>query len=144
MNKWVLVADSSRARVFQMPQPRGDLEELTTMVNPAARLKEHDLVSDSPGAHGDGAMAGRHRMPQKNTARSIANREFAREIAQWLRQAHNENRFDALVIVAAPHFLGELRPELDEQVRQMVTEEMSLDITRASPSEIAATLARHQ
>ena len=48
-NICVVVADSSRARVFTADKPAGPLNEIETLNNPEGRLHEGDLVSDRGG-----------------------------------------------------------------------------------------------
>jgi hypothetical protein len=46
----VVVADSSRARLFAMGMPRLPLVEIESMLNPDGRLPDHQLRDDAPGS----------------------------------------------------------------------------------------------
>ncbi|MDX1754619.1 MAG: host attachment protein [Marinobacter sp.] len=140
MTTWVLVADSARARFLQTESPARELKEMQVLVNPSARLKEQDLVADAPGSHGDGAMPGRHRMPQRQDAKSKARKTFAKEIDHQLNTAFGQGQFDKLCLVAAPNFLGELRSGLSKEVRQRISGELSRDITTLNVTDIYAAL----
>jgi protein required for attachment to host cells len=47
--KWVVVAESSRARIFAFLQAGLAMEELEGLTHPASRAHERDLISDRPG-----------------------------------------------------------------------------------------------
>ena len=46
---WILVADSSRARIFSAETPSSALIEINTLAHPQGRLHEQNLSSDLPG-----------------------------------------------------------------------------------------------
>ncbi|RKZ78862.1 MAG: host attachment protein, partial [Gammaproteobacteria bacterium] len=55
----VVVADSSRARIFTTDSPSSPLNEIETMAHPEGRMHEQNMVSDLPGKDfGQGAGAG--------------------------------------------------------------------------------------
>lgn len=43
-------------------------------------------------------------------------RTFAKEVGRYLDRARNEHRYDQLVLVAPPKFLGALRKELHKDL----------------------------
>jgi protein required for attachment to host cells len=49
---------------------------------------------------------------------------FAREIADDLEKARAENRFEKLVVVAGPYFLGLLRQQLSPSLKALVSREI--------------------
>ena len=55
-------------------------------------------------------------------------RTFAREVGRYLDQARNEHRYDQLVLVAPPKFLGALRKELHKEVEKLVVDELPKDL----------------
>lgn len=126
---WVLVADGSRARLFQAQGARGGLTELDTWVHPESRLKERDLVTDAPGQDRDRGSAGRHGFNEHSSAHDHEIETFAREIAHNLTKALNEDRFGRLVLCAPPRFLGLLRDLLPASVQQRIRHEVAKDLT---------------
>ncbi|MES9844878.1 MAG: host attachment protein, partial [Candidatus Sedimenticola sp. 6PFRAG5] len=46
---WIVVADTSRARIFSADKPASSLVEIQTLAHPESRLHEGDLVSDKAG-----------------------------------------------------------------------------------------------
>ena len=106
---WVVVAESSRARIFLTAGPRADLNEIEALAQPEARLKEHDLVSDSHGRASDSGGTGRHAMSRQVDQKHQEAKEFAKYIADHLREERTRNTFEKLIFIAPPAFLGLLR-----------------------------------
>lgn len=127
---WVVVADASRARLFLAETPRGPLVELEDAAHSAARLQDHELLSDRAGRSFDIQGHHRHAMEATTNPHDQEAQRFAHELAERLRVHHNAHDFDGLVLVAAPRFLGLLRGALDEQVAKQVLASLDLDLTR--------------
>jgi protein required for attachment to host cells len=53
---------------------------------------------------------------------------FARRVVEELERAAAGRRFDALVVAAAPKFLGRLRQQLPPQVAARVVRELDKDL----------------
>lgn len=124
---WILVSDASKARLFQRQGPR--VQELSDYVHPASSQHVDDLVSDHPGRRGMG-RAGLGDRPGLDSALEPKKAEamrFARQHAEMLKRALDDHRFDELVLVAPPHFLGLLRQVLDEQVAKRLTASFDRD-----------------
>ena len=49
MKSWVLVADSSRGRIFSAETPTSALKEIESISHPEGRLHDQLMVSDLPG-----------------------------------------------------------------------------------------------
>ena len=137
---WVLVADSGRSRLFSWTEPKGGLTEIQDDVNPAARLREGELISDRPGAGHESHGHGQHPKAPEHSAKAQSSQEFARELAQHLKDALNRHEYERLVLVSPPEFLGILRGELDSEVCHLVEEVIGLDLTKLTPEEIGKRL----
>ena len=127
---WVVVADASRARLFRAETPRGPLVELEDAVHSAARLQDHELLSDRAGRAVDTQGHHRHGMEAPTDPHDQEAQRFAHELAERLQVHHNAHDFDGLVLAAPPRFLGFLREALDEQVTKQVLASLDLDLTR--------------
>ncbi|ULU27207.1 host attachment protein [Dyella terrae] len=53
---------------------------------------------------------------------------FALELSRFLLKGRNEGRFDALILIAAPAFLGSLRDRLDDQIRDRILLEVAKNL----------------
>jgi len=137
---WILVADSSRARLFSVASASDVLVEIDDLAHPESRLHETDLNSDRPGRSFDSGGEGRHAMrtPQKQEATL-----FAREIASYLEAHHDKGGFSKLVIVSAPEFLGHLRSEIDDNVLKRVALEIDKNLVQHDVAGIRQRLPQH-
>jgi protein required for attachment to host cells len=139
---WVLVADEALARILQWPETGYELQEVEALTDAAAHAKEGDMHRDAAGRRAGVAPQGssnstpQHRLRGTASVTASAGEDqqhqeaqgFARRVAQHLKEALQQKRFDELRIAAAPRFLGLLRKELDAQVASLVTEELNKDL----------------
>jgi protein required for attachment to host cells len=124
---WVVVADSSRARIFSAEKPDSILKEVQTLAHPEARMHEGDMVSDRSGR---GRGIG-HDMGHESAAREEENIQFAARVCETLEAARTKGQFIRVYIVAEPRFLGMLRKNCSNALQNLVE------------SEIAKNLAAH-
>ena len=135
---WVLVAESSRARIFESEQAAGPIHELASLEHPEARMHERDLTSDLPGRALDskGGGGGRHGYEQHIGPKEEHAIRFAKELADRLEDARVRDRFDRVILAAAPKFLGLIRDHLSSGTAALVTEELPKNLVQQSPDEI--------
>lgn len=125
-NTWIVAADSSRARFLQVAG-RERLVEIESLLNPEARMDERELTTDAHPRFRGTAGPGSDR--QETTAQEHATDLFAKRVGDYLEQARHQGRYDELVIVAPPKFLGTLRGELGKEVEKLVVEELPKDLS---------------
>ncbi len=136
MTTWLLVADSSRGRIFQAKSPSGELNEITTLAHPEGRLHEQELTSDLPGRTFDRHGLGRHVMEDRMSAKEQDTLKFAVRIAEYLDGMRTEGKFERLIIVAPPDFLGVLSAKLSDPLRKLVSMRMDKNLAQKSAREI--------
>lgn len=132
---WILVADSTRARIFTADTPASPLEEIEDFSHVEGRLHDREMTSDLPGKI-KSAGAGGHTFEQPTDPKKHEAEAFAHRVTQYLEDAHNVHRFEQLLIVAAPSFLGLLRNHLPEQLKKLVCFELDKDLTMQSAADI--------
>ena len=135
---WIVDADSAYARILSQRKPGAELEEIVDLTNPAARLKGEDLETDKPGRSYDSRGGGRHAMEPRHTRKEIESAHFAEQINDYL--VRHDAKFDALVLVCPPRFLGTLRKRLDEVVSRKVAREIGKDEVRMDMKKIRELL----
>lgn len=139
---WIIAADESRARVLQVAGREQRLVEIEDMINPEGRQQDRELQTDAEprfsGRPGGGPASDR----ETQGAVEHSARVFAREVGRYLDKARNEHRFDELVLVAPPKFLGTLRKELGKEVEKMVADELPKDLSWFSARDLEAYFAR--
>jgi protein required for attachment to host cells len=110
---WVVVADESRAYVYERKTATGPLDELFSLENEVGRMKAGDLLADRGGRSFDSHGQGRHTMTkEKSGPKKRAAVAFAKDIAQRIGKAVREGTCDEFILISAPRFLGELRDAL--------------------------------
>jgi protein required for attachment to host cells len=137
---WILVADSSVARIFVAKGPDGPLAEIESLSHTASRLHDRDLASDRPGRTFDSVGAGRHSKELGVSPKEEEAVRFAEQLASRVNAARAANEIDRLMVVAAPRFLGLLRQRLDPPTHKIVAFELDRDLTRMGPEEIRSHL----
>ena len=138
---WVLVADSSRARIFTAKTSTSALQEIETLAHPEGRLHEQAISSDLPGKDNANGTGG-HAYQDETTPKEQELVDFAKRVARHIDDAHKANKFHRLAIVAAPAFLGELRRQLSSQLNKLICFELNKNITLQSVDEIRSHLPK--
>ena len=139
---WILVADSARARIFTADTPSSPLEEIEGFSHAEGRLHDRDLTTDLPGRI-KSAGGGGHAFEQATDPKQHEADNFALSVAQYLEDAHNVHRFEQLLIVAAPAFLGLLRNHLQVPIKKLVCFELDKDITTLSAAHVRQYLPEY-
>jgi protein required for attachment to host cells len=140
---WILVAESSRARIFNVDSASGPLVEIETLAHPEGREHEQDMTSDLPGRDSDKAGAGRHAFGDEIEPKEQETIDFAKRIASRLESARTDGTLKQLIIVAAPAFLGTLRNQLNEELKKRVTFELDKNLSQHSPEDIRQHLPEY-
>jgi len=144
MKTWVLVASGAQARMFEDDGHGGRWREIRDLINPDERLHRQALQSDKPGRAFDKRGGQRHAVQTPVDPKEQVAIRFARELAEQLRADLYARLYQALWIVAPPHFLGLLREHLDNTVSRVVKGELTMDLTRASVDEIRDHLPQNR
>ncbi len=152
MNTWVVVADAARARIFRvenMEVERGlarrdvpahslVLVEIKDFLHPESRQHENELASDAPGMSSVANMQSKFGMDEKVSPKQEEGIRFAKEVADFLKIQGAD--YDQLYLIAPPHFLGLIRPNLDKAVMSKLIMEIDKDLSKHSAEEILAHL----
>lgn len=135
---WILVADRARARLFTLAGDGDRLEELRDFANPDARAPAGDLSRDRKPRTQESVGSARHAIEPHTTLQQKVSERFARELDAALDEGRVQHRYECLVVVAPPGFLGTLNHALGKQVRAHVTVEVNKDLSTLTPREIHA------
>lgn len=125
---WILVAHRSGARFFENPGPGKGLIHVETIKHPEGRLKNGEINSDKPGRAFDRMGGGRHSMSTEQEPIEHVAQQFAKHLSEKLVRGRTENRFNKLVLVAEPRFLGELRSALDSPTTALISATLDKDL----------------
>ena len=132
MNKdiWVLVANSSKARIFFV-ETNQTLKELESLDHPESRNNGQNGNEESVERSEDGGMGKKYigGGPVPKEQKLI---HFAREVSQHLKSAYDKEKFKNLYLVASPAFLGVLRQSLPNNIEKCILEAVNKDMTAHS------------
>jgi protein required for attachment to host cells len=126
---WVLVADTGRARLFELRDDTPDLIEIACDINPEGRAGERRLGTDRAPTVNESVGPARHSIEPHTSAREKISHAFARRIADELERGRGRRRFGRLILVAPAKFLGALHESLGAALRDSVAGELNKDLT---------------
>lgn len=142
--QWVIVADRSRARIFEADRNFDQLREIEDLLNPEGRRDDADLRHDAKGRfYGKGEQHQAHTAEPRVSQQEHDEEKFSRDVMQLLTEGCDAKRYDSLVMVAPPEFLGLLRKQLPERVGQHVTSQLNSDISNFPLRQIGDYLKQH-
>lgn len=125
---WVVVADAAGAKVYESDAL---LEELT-LVERVSNAHDDKLPAPGQAAHQA------HHDPHV-----VSEERFARAVAKLVNDGDGRHRFERLVVVAPPRFLGDLRGELSTNASRRVVASIHHDWTKLGARDLAAKVREH-
>jgi protein required for attachment to host cells len=126
-NALIVVADGAKALVLRNKGATGA----------ALELSEEGHIAPDAGAQGPSGSR-----PAGQTPGETDEATFAKTVAQALNTLKQRNDFDALVLVADPQTLGQIRGALHKTVENAVVKSLSKDLTNHSMADIAKALVK--
>lgn len=151
MTTWIVAANAGGAKIFSQAGRRDVPQAIEDMPHPEGRMHEVDIDTDvhgerSPARKRDGSGFGRAESGYQpaQTPRQHENERFARQVAAYLKKAHDEKRFGELVLAASPEFLALLRKVMDPQVLAAARVQIHKDYTKVNAKELGEQVEAHR
>lgn len=148
---WIVTGNAGRTRIFAQAQGAASLEKIDERVNEAARARTADTETDGLGRRGSSTGLPRSGTPSTasgyephQTPAEHQTERFARDVAAFLLQSHQQGRFRELALVASPEFLGVLRKALDPTLTRVVGVTIDKDYSQDSGAQLQEHLAKHR
>lgn len=135
---WILVADGTRARIFEK-----GFKTLNNVLGHdlvSDNLRDKDIYMDKPGRSFESATPMRHAYQPRTDWHEHNKELFAKKICSVLDKACETCDFDDLIIISPPKMLGGIRTYLDKQILSKVKAEIGKDISKLSEHELMAYL----
>lgn len=137
MKTLIVVAQRDGARLYEWTTRAEPLRLIEELAHPEGRLREGDLDTDKSGASYESSAFGASSAAVRTvSATAHLAVVFAHRVALRIEQARVAHRFDRLVLVSGPRFLGLLRDELSEPTRALVRHEIVKNLGHASAQEL--------
>lgn len=124
-NALVVVADGTGARFF-----RNSGQVFNVTLRADGELKPADLENDGPSG----------KRPPESTGQENDEATFAKQLAKELYRRAHAGDFAALVLIADPQTLGQIRPLLHKEVQSRLVSEHGKTLTKATIADIQKTL----
>ena len=125
---WILVAHRGGARLFEHEGREPEVTLHQALDHPAGRLKNREIGSDKHGRSFDRQGAGRHAYTTEAEPTEHVAAQFARQLASMLEEGREQGRYQRLILIAEPRFLGLLRAELSAPTAALVAAELDKDL----------------
>lgn len=124
-NAFIIVADGAGARFF-----RNTAHDFDVTLKADGELHPTNLESDGPSG----------KRPPESSSQETDEATFAKQLAKELYRRAHQGDFDALVLIADPQTLGQIRPLLHKEVKSRLVAEHGKTLTKASIADIERTL----
>lgn len=135
MTTYIIASNAAHARVFA--HQVGRVREVEQLDHPESQAHAGDLRTGEGGKEGSGAMHGNPRATGNQQATSDKHAAFfAKELAEYMKAAHDQGGVDDFIVIAEPRFLGALRDKLDDPTRRAVIREVDKDLTKQNVNDI--------
>lgn len=139
---WYVLANRAEA-VFYLNGSDKKFHFIQRLKNKDGTKKEGNLVSDRGGSSASSADGSiRHSLQQQETHHEHISKQFAKEIADTLESARIDLKFDELVLVAEPRFLGLLRAGLSNESKKLIQHEVKKEYVRGSDVQLRASVLK--
>ncbi len=125
-NALVVVADGTGARLF-----RNSGQENKVTLSADGEFKPSHLLDDGPAGH----------RPPESSGQETDEATFAKQLAKELYRRAHSGDFKALVLIADPQTLGQIRPSLHKEVRDRLVSEVAKTLTKSSIADIQKALS---
>jgi len=136
----VVAAQRAHARFFTHQGRGTGLEEVRDLVHPASRQHGIAFDTDRPGRTQDSHGQGRHALAQEEPAKAREAANFARQVAEAIRDFRTHERCNRVILMAEPGFLGLLRGSLDDASAKLVDGEVQKEVVEQPPEVIGGYL----
>lgn len=125
-NALIVVADGEGATLFRN-KGRGGAVSLES----ERRMTPKNLEGDGPAGH----------RPEESSPKETDEATFAKQLALALNKMVVTNKADAVVIVADPSTLGQMRKSYHGELEKRIVKEIAKDMTNMTSAEIEKALA---
>jgi len=142
-NSWVLVANGSQARLFNMDGPKKSITLVKEFAHPESRMKTDKLSSDRSGHYMSGGTQGSGSFQEATDPKTYELERFAMELAKSLDEGRAANKFGDVVLVASPHFLGLLKQNMSDQLGKIVSLTIQKDYTAVNERDMLDQIKSH-
>jgi protein required for attachment to host cells len=134
--KWVLVADGGMAKLLSSYEESFQLIE--QLQSPYQHTPSKDLATDKDGNFYSGKH---HSKGNSADLHDQAETDFITELSKLLEKKFYAGKFNQLTLIMPPKALGKMRQCLNKNIRHVVNQEISKDLSTLPVNELLMKLA---
>ena len=128
-NTLVVVADGTGARFFRNTGDEGKVS-----LTADGEFNPSNLIDDGPAG----------KRPPESSKHENDEATFAKQLAKELYRRAHSGDFAAVVLIADPETLGQIRPTLHKEVQERLVSEIGKTLTNASIMDIQKALSSRE
>lgn len=132
---WIVTANRSRATIYRAESTH-KLVEIKSLKHGEGHEHAKDLVSDKQGQVNNRVGFGVDAMELRTKVETKESRNFAKEIAEVLREGHKVGAFERLYLIANPPFITFLKEAMGTPVINLIQKEVHKDLTQSKGEDI--------
>jgi protein required for attachment to host cells len=139
-NLCYVIADGGRARLVERDET-GAYRTVSSFVSTELHKSTHELGLDRPARAKESGSPTRHAIEPRRDLHEAAKEDFIRTLAADLATLQKQGEFDALVLVAPPRVLTELKDALSKPTAGIVVKELQKDLTKVPDHDLTSHLS---
>ena len=128
---WIVLADGEKALFLENAGTARTYDFRVRRIEEQDNPPNRDQATGRPGRMSDGP-SGHKSAVEETDWHQIGKERFARSVAAILSRAAQEQRYQTLVLVAAPQVLGEMRSHLHADAQSRILHEIPKTLTNHS------------
>ena len=126
--KWIVVAESCRARIFSVESRNSPLKEIDA-VDQYSLMKNMAVLDDE-------LPSGRSSMEARLDPKEVDALHFAQDLSEHLENARRTGDYNDLVIISSPNFLGKLKQCLGAVTHKCVSKTINKNLIHKREADI--------
>ena len=138
---WIVVCDGAKALILENAGDAVALNLKTKEVRAQPDPKTHEQGTDRPGRVFQSAAKNKRSGIEPADWHELEKERFAKRVASALEQLVRAEKIKAIVVVAPPRTLAELRTAFHADVKNRILAEIDKDLTKLPVGEIEKHLA---
>lgn len=140
---WILVADSSEAKLFAAEKINTEWKLLKEFNHPEGREKDTEIVSDKFGSFPNATTSGSSSWAEPTDPKEIEAENFARKIAQELNLGRAKSLYHKLILVAPPRFHGMINKHCNSHVLGLIIKRLEKNYIKLKDHELIPKVREH-
>lgn len=137
--KWIIVANSSMARIFSMNTAH-KLILIKELNHPESRKKDSELMSGSLGRYKVRGGAGGGNFSSRTDPKKNEVDHLAKQLAELLEHGRTTNNFDHIILITPPAFQGLLNKHFNPHLLAKISKVIPKDYPNLNERELLDVL----